>query len=142
MSDRIACASRQGIASPSINGGLTQRAFTDVLSCGRRHVSELVVVGYRDSYRAAEVLTDLRRREWDWVVDLDQAMAVRWDEQGKLSVQLSVDPTTQESALWARLWGSLLSLALFVPVTEGMTAAAGSLAVGTGTRMPAKALNG
>jgi uncharacterized membrane protein len=97
------------------------------------NMSELIVIGFQDTYRASEVLNELRRREWDWVVELDQAVVVRWDEQGKLRVQLCVDPTTHESALWARLWGSLLSLGLFIPATNGMVAAVRNLAVGPGT---------
>lgn len=96
-------------------------------------MSELIVIGFQDTYRASEVFNELRRREWDWVVDLDQAVVVRWGEEGKLRVQLCVDPMTQEGALWARLWGSLLSLSLFIPATNGMASAAGNVAVGSGT---------
>jgi uncharacterized membrane protein len=95
-------------------------------------MSELIVIGFQDTYRASEVLNELRRREWDWVVDLDEAVVLRWGEEGKLRVQISVDPTTREGALWARLWGSLLSLGLFIPATSGMTAAAGNVVAASG----------
>jgi uncharacterized membrane protein len=87
-------------------------------------VSELIVLGFEDPYRASEVLSALLRRQWDWAGDLDRAVVVSLDEQGKLRVQLRSDPTTHEGTAWARLWGSFLSLVLFVPVTERMTDAA------------------
>ncbi len=58
-------------------------------------MSDLVVVVFKDQYRASEVLNELRRREWNWVIDLDQAVVLRIDEQGKLRVLMNVDPTMQ-----------------------------------------------
>ena len=90
-------------------------------------MSAIIVVAFRDAHRAAEVLVELRRREWDWVPDLDHAVVVGWNPHGNLRVQLNVDPRTKESGAWARLWGSLLRSALLVPTTDGMTDAAGDL---------------
>ena len=84
-------------------------------------MGSLIAVAFRDPYRAAEVLNEVRRREWDWAVDLDRAIVVRWDDKGKIKVQFSVDPTNGEGAAWARLWGSLLGLALFLPVTNELS---------------------
>ncbi len=86
-------------------------------------VSELIVTGFKDLYRASEVLNELRRREWDWVADLDQAVVVRRDSVGKLRVLFNVDPTTKEGVAWAKLWGSFLSLALFMPITDNIVEA-------------------
>lgn len=91
-------------------------------------MSAIIVVAFRDAHRAAEVLVELRRREWDWVPELDHAVVVGWNPRGSLRVQLNVDPMTRESGAWARLWGSLLNSALLVPTTDGMTDAAGDLA--------------
>jgi uncharacterized membrane protein len=96
------------------------------------NVSELIVLGFEDPYRASEVLSALLRRQWDWAGDLDRAVVVSLDEQGKLRVQLRSDPTTHEGTAWARLWGSFLSLVLFVPVTERMTDAASQVAAAFG----------
>ncbi len=101
-------------------------------------VSELIVIGFKDQYRASEVLNELRRREWDWVADLDQAVVVRRDGEGRLRVQFSVDPTTKEGAVWGRLWGSFLSLALFVPITDGITGAAGDVSAASGAQTGAQ----
>ena len=86
-------------------------------------MSELVAFVFRDQFRAPEVLNELRRREWAWVRDLDEAVTVTLNEQGKARVQLSVDPLTCQGGGWARLWGSLLSATLFQPMTEVMVAA-------------------
>lgn len=59
--------------------------------------------------------------------DLDEAVAVTVSEDGKTRVQLSVDPSTRDGASWARLWGSLLSSTLFMPLTEVMVKAADGL---------------
>lgn len=73
------------------------------------------------------MLNELRRRDWTWVKDLDEAVAVTVSETGRARVQLSVDPSTSDGASWARLWGSLLSSTLFVPLTEVMVKAADGL---------------
>lgn len=91
-------------------------------------MSDLVAFVFRDQFRAPEVLNELRRREWTWVRDLDEAVAVTVNENGKARVQLSVDPSTRDGARWARLWGSLLSSTLFMPLTEVMVQAADGLA--------------
>jgi uncharacterized membrane protein len=83
-------------------------------------VSELIVIAFRDRFRAAEVLNELKRRERDWVGDLDDAIAVTLDEHGKARVQLSLDLSPSENASWIGLWSSLLRLALFVPISVTM----------------------
>jgi uncharacterized membrane protein len=83
-------------------------------------VSELVAFIFRDQYRAPEVLNELRRRDWTWVGDLEEAVAVTINAQGKARVHLSIDPSTCEAAAWARLWGCLLDKTLFLPLAEVM----------------------
>jgi uncharacterized membrane protein len=97
-------------------------------------VSELLVIVFKDQYRASEVLNDLQRREWDWVVDLDKAVVVRQTEQDKFKVLFSVDPTTEGEGAWARLWGSLLSLVLFNSLTDGIVDTARNLTSACGAR--------
>jgi len=107
-------------------------------------VSELVVVGFRqDKYRASDVLDQLRQLDFDWVIDLDDAVAVYRDYDGKLRVQQSYELTTGEGAAWGGLWGSLIGAILAIPFTAGASAAAaaGALAVGaaSGTALGATA---
>lgn len=91
-------------------------------------MSELVAFVFRDQFRAPEVLNELRRRDFSWSQDLDEAVAVTLSEEGKARVQFSVDLSTYEGARWARIWGSLLSATLFLPSTQVMVEAANGLA--------------
>lgn len=101
-------------------------------------MSELVAFVFRDEFRAPEVLNELRRRNWCWVKDLDEAVVVTLNEAGKARVHLSVDLSTYKGAGWARLWGSLLTSTLFMPVTGFMVDAAHGLTHQSGeqTSMP------
>ena len=90
-------------------------------------MSELVAFVFRDQFRAPEVLNELRRRDWWWVKDLDEAVVITLNEAGKARVHLSVDLSTYRGAGWARLWGSLLSSTLFMPVTDLMVDASNNL---------------
>ncbi|HJX93521.1 MAG TPA: DUF1269 domain-containing protein [Pyrinomonadaceae bacterium] len=90
-------------------------------------VSELIAFVFRDQFRAPEVLNELRRREWVWVRDLDEAVAVTMSENGKTRVHLTVDLSNTHGARWAKLWGSFLSLTLFHPMTEAMVEATSGL---------------
>jgi uncharacterized membrane protein len=92
-------------------------------------VSELVVFIFTDRYRAPEVLNELRRRDGLWSQDLDRAVAVTFDSEARASVHMSVDLSKREAGGWARIWGSLLNSALFVPLTQGMVEAANEVTV-------------
>jgi uncharacterized membrane protein len=92
-------------------------------------VTALVAIVFNDQYRASEVLNELRRREWDWVVDLDHAVVVRHNEQDKFKILFIFDPTIEEGGTWARLWGSLLSLVLFNTLSEEIIDTAKNFAV-------------
>jgi hypothetical protein len=85
-------------------------------------MSVLVATVFKDPYRVAEVLNELQQLGFKWVVDLDQAVVVRHKELNDIKAQFCLDLTTEESA-WVSLWGSFLSLILFVPSTEGMVEA-------------------
>ena len=95
-------------------------------------VSELVVFVFRDQYRAPEVLNELRRRQWLWVKDLKDAVVITLDEKGKATAHLSVDLDKNASGSdWARIWGSLFSTTLFLPLTNGMAEAANAITLKT-----------
>lgn len=93
-------------------------------------MSELIAFVFRDQYRAPEVLNELRRRDWAWVRDLDDAVVITLNEAGKPRVHLSIDLATLDTARWARLWGSLLNSTLFLPLTEVMVEAANGISIG------------
>jgi len=96
-------------------------------------MSNLIVVGFKkDMYRASEVLNELNELDFEWVIDLHDAVAVYRDYSGKLRIDQSYQMTTGEGAGWGALWGSLIGLTLALPFTIGATAAvaAGAMAVG------------
>jgi uncharacterized membrane protein len=97
-------------------------------------VSVLIATGFKDPYRAAEVLNELQRRRFKWVVDLDRAVVVRNEERNEFKVQFCLDLNTEEESAWVRLWGSFLSLTLFVPSTEKIVEAAKDFSAATGVR--------
>jgi uncharacterized membrane protein len=96
-------------------------------------MAQLIVVGFKkDMYRASEVLNQLQAMNYDWVVDLHDAVAVYRDYNGKLRVDQSFQMTTGEGAGWGGLWGSLIGATLAIPFTGGASAAvaAGTIAAG------------
>jgi uncharacterized membrane protein len=93
------------------------------------YVSELIVFVFRDEYRAPEVLNELRRRDWDWVDNLDDAVAVTLNKMGRAKVQLNIDLSTSEAVAWAGMWGSLIGVTLFLPLTELIVEVADSFAL-------------
>src|SRR5262249_59840739 len=67
-----------------------------------------------------------------WVVDLNDAVAVYRDYNGKLRVDQSYQMTTGEGAAWGGLFGALLGAMIAIPFTGGASAgAAAALAAGS-----------
>jgi uncharacterized membrane protein len=96
-------------------------------------MAELIVVGFKqDMYRASEVLNTLADMNASWVVDLNDAVAVYRDYNGKLRVDQSYQLTTGEGAAWGGLFGGLIGALLAAPFTAGASvAAAGIMAAGS-----------
>jgi uncharacterized membrane protein len=96
-------------------------------------MSELIVVGFKkDMYRAAEVLNTLQDLNDSWVVDLNDAVAVYRDYNGKLRVDQSYQMTSGQGAGLGGLLGGLIGATLAIPFTGGVSAAAAAAAVATG----------
>jgi uncharacterized membrane protein len=70
-------------------------------------MSELVVMGFSDRYRAEEVLGQLRRLDFSWAADLESAVAVEVDARGRLRIRhsMALDPAFADSA---QAWRALL----------------------------------
>jgi uncharacterized membrane protein len=100
-------------------------------------MSTLIVVGFKkDMFRASQVLNELVDMNYDWVIDLYDAVAAYRDYNGKLRVDASYQPTTGEGAAVGGLLGSLVGLtlgAIAAPFTAGASAAvaAGTITAGT-----------
>ena len=94
-------------------------------------MTELIVVGFEDKQRANQVLNELRGLDADWIVEMDDAVAVHKDSNGKLKLDQRFD-LEGEGAGWGALWGGLIGSLLAVPLTGGMSAGAGVAAVAAG----------
>ena len=90
-------------------------------------MSTLIVVGFKkDMFRASKVLNELVDMNYDWTIDLHDAVAAYRDYNGKLRIDASYQLTTGEGAALGGLFGSLIGLtlgAIAAPVTAGASAA-------------------
>ncbi len=94
-------------------------------------MSELVCIAFKDSSTADHVLNELRAMETEYVLDLEDAVIVVRDMDGKVHLKQCVDvfggATTHGVALGV-LWGGLMGL-LFMNPLAGLL---GSIAGGAG----------
>ncbi len=94
-------------------------------------MATLIVVGFKkDLYRASEVLNELIDRGYQWTSDLEDAVAVYRDYNGKLRVDSSFQMTTGQEIAMGSLLRSLVGLTLGViagPTPEGTNTFAGTL---------------
>jgi len=88
-------------------------------------MSTMFVVGYDDKYQATEVLHSLQRMEQDHLVDLNDAVAVARQENGRITYNQNID-YEGEGIGWGMLWGTMLGSMLALPFTAGTSAAAGA----------------
>jgi len=79
-----------------------------------------------------ENMAKLRTLDYDWVVEIHDAVAVARDADGKLQIQDSYKPTAGEGAGWGVLLGTILGGLALAPFTGGLSAAAAAGAVGAG----------
>jgi uncharacterized membrane protein len=91
---------------------------------------ELTVVGFEGIHRATEVLRDLRELQAARTIDLADAVAVYRTDDGRLLVDESVKPTSEEGATRGGLLGVLIGTLLTVPITGGASAAVVASGVG------------
>ena len=77
-------------------------------------VTELVVIGFSEKHRALEVLPQLQRLKFEWCTDLDEAVAVEVERDGKLRLLHSdlLDPAAgwKEANRWRALLGAIAPL--------------------------------
>jgi uncharacterized membrane protein len=93
-------------------------------------MQDLIVVTYPNEYSAMENMRLLRGLDFDWVVYIQDAVAVARGANGKLYLEDSYKPTTGEGAGWGVLLGAILGGLAFAPFTGGLSAA---VAAGTVT---------
>jgi uncharacterized membrane protein len=95
-------------------------------------MAELIVVGFKGTGRAADMLDQLQGISSDWTVDLQDAVAVYRDNNGTLKLDENTEPTEGQGAGLGALWGALLGMLIAVPLTGGAAAAATAAALATG----------
>lgn len=93
-------------------------------------MNKLIVVSFNDKTQAAQVLNRLVGLQQEYLLDLEDAIVVVRDDDGKVQIRQSVN-LTAEGALRGGLWGSLIGLILGGPLgmllAGGTTAAMGAI---------------
>ena len=89
-------------------------------------MSDLIVIGFSDEFKADEVLLDLRRLEMDYLIDLDDAAIVVRNQNGKVRVKQTQE-LVASGALNGGFLGLLLGLMFFQPLLGILGAAVGAL---------------
>ena len=89
-------------------------------------MSDLIVIGFSDEFKADEVLLDLRRLEMDYLIDLEDAAIVVRNQNGKVRVKQTQE-LVASGALSGGFWGLLIGLMFFQPLLGILGAAMGAL---------------
>lgn len=99
-------------------------------------MSELVCIAFKDSSTADRVLNELRAMETEYVLDLEDAVIVVRDMDGKVHLKQCVDvfggATTHGVALGV-LWGGLMGLLFMNPLAGLLGSIAGGASGGAMT---------
>jgi uncharacterized membrane protein len=95
-------------------------------------MKDLIVVAYDNPSSARATLDGLRSLNEDWLIEINDAVAVYRDYEGQLNIQDSYQMTPGEGASWGVLLGGLLGGLLAAPFTGGLSAAAATGAVAAG----------
>ena len=95
-------------------------------------MSTLVVIGYNEIHKAEEVRLTLVKLQRDYLIDLEDAVAVTKDAKGKIKLHQTVDLTAAGAASGG-FWGMLIGLVFLNPLlglAVGASAGAVSGALG------------
>ena len=90
-------------------------------------MSTLVVVGYKDIYKAEEVRIKLWKLQLDYLLDMEDAVVVVKDAKGKVKLNQAYNLTTT-GAMSGGLWGALIGMLFLNPVL-GFAVGAGAGAI-------------
>ena len=89
-------------------------------------MSDLIVVGFKDEFKADEVMSELRRLQSEYLVDLEDAAVVIRNQDGKVKIKQAQE-LVAAGAVSGSYWGILLSVLFFNPIFALVGAAAGAL---------------
>jgi len=86
-------------------------------------MSNLVVIGYDDPFKAEEVRLKLRKMQKDYLIDLEDAVVAVKNEKGKIKLHQSVN-LTAAGAVGGGFWGALIGLIFLYPLLGAAVGAA------------------
>jgi uncharacterized membrane protein len=89
----------------------------------RKKMSNLVVIGYDDPFKAEEVRLKLRKMQKDYLIDLEDAVVAVKNEKGKIKLHQSVN-LTAAGAVGGGFWGALIGLIFLYPLLGAAVGAA------------------
>ena len=89
-------------------------------------MSDLIVIGFSDEFKADEVLLDLRKLEREYLIDLEDAAIVVRKKDGRVNIKQTQELVTA-GALSGGFWGLLMGLIFFHPMLAIFGAAVGAL---------------
>ena len=84
-------------------------------------MSNLVAIAYPDRVTAENVLETLGRLQTERAIELEDAVVVTRDEQGKVKLH-QANKLAATGAAGGALWGGLIGLIFFVPLLKRLTA--------------------
>lgn len=85
-------------------------------------MSELVVVAFEDEHRADEVLVSLTKMQKEHLIDLEDAVVVKRNENGKLKIRQTYNLIAM-GAIGGGFWGLLIGLIFLNPLLGAMMGA-------------------
>jgi hypothetical protein len=104
-------------------------------------MNTLVVIGYNEIHKAEEVRLTLVKLQRDYLIDLEDAVAVTKDAKGKIKLHQTVN-LTAAGATSGGFWGMLIGLMFLNPLlglAVGASAGAVSGALGPRSRTKTRA---
>lgn len=92
-------------------------------------MSDLIVVGYDDAFKAEEVRLKLLKMQKEYLVDLEDAVVAVKGKDGKVKLN-QMYHLTASGAIGGGFWGALIGLIFMMPVLGAVVGAASGAAAG------------
>jgi uncharacterized membrane protein len=78
-------------------------------------MSDLIVIGYEDKFKAEEVRTQLLKLQKEYLIDLEDAVVAVKNDEGKVKLH-QITNLTAVGAVSGGFWGSLIGLIFLNPL--------------------------
>lgn len=89
-------------------------------------MSDLIAIGFKDEFKADEVLIDLKKMEREYLIDLEDAAIVVRNKQGKIKIKQTQE-LVASGALSGGFWGLLFGVIFLHPLLALFGAAVGAI---------------